>query len=180
MKKIIERFATITLIIVMLINVFILIRIRLVMNTDSILREDKTSYIFPDGFTPAKMKITWDESLSAPSGWVVRYASKGCRYCALDAEWERLIPQLEHLDFRTILLLPTETDQFDEDQMIPERAKQMAFVRMDWIKQFRFTGTPTTVIFDNNGRVLWRHYGMLKEADYKSAEKAIVKHTRAY
>jgi hypothetical protein len=178
MKKIIERFAAAALVIVILINIVILTNIWRIMNTDSIVRENKVSYILPDGFTPAKTKISWDESPLIPSGWVVRYTSKGCRYCTLDSEWERLVSQLERFNYRTILLLPTEVDQFDDDQILPESAKQMAFVKMDWIKQFRFTGTPTTVIFDNNGRVLWQHFGMLKEADYESAGKAIVKHTK--
>lgn len=177
-EKIINGFVTATLIIVMLMNVLILTRIRVIMNADSILRENRASYILPDGFTPEKNKISWDESLSMPSGWVVRYSSKGCKFCLLDFEWERLVPQLERLNYRTILLLPTEADQFDEGQMISGNAKQMVFVRMDWIKQFRFTGTPTTVIFDNNGRVLWKHFGIMKEADYKSAGRAITRHTK--
>jgi thioredoxin-related protein len=54
----------------------------------------------------------------------------------------------------------------------------MAFVKMDWIKQFRFTGTPIIVIFDNNGRVLWHRGGILNEDDYKSAERTIVKNAK--
>jgi thioredoxin-related protein len=49
---------------------------------------------------------------------------------------------------------------------------------MDWIKQFRFVATPTIVVFDNNGRVLWHRIGMLKEADYESVEKVVVKNAK--
>jgi len=43
-KILIGRVVTITLVIVMLLNVFILARIRMIMNADSILRESKASY----------------------------------------------------------------------------------------------------------------------------------------
>jgi thioredoxin-related protein len=147
------------------------------MNANAILRGSKVSHVLPDGLKPQKTKIAWDESLSEPSGWVVRYTSRGCIYCNLDFEWERLTPLLEHLNYRTILLLPRETDQYDEDWIIPETAQQMAFVRMDWIKQFRFSATPTLVIYDKNGRVLWHRIGMLNEDDYQSAEKAVLRNT---
>ena len=159
-------------------NAFMLIRIWLPTRADSFYREKKNEYVLPDGFTPANTKISWDETLPTSSGWVVRYASRGCIYCKLDFEWERLVPQLEHLNYRTILLLPKEADQFNESGIIPATAQQMAFTDIDFIKQFRFTGTPTLVIFDNNGRLLWHKEGMLNEADYKSAEKAVVKNAK--
>jgi len=149
------------------------------MTDDSILRENKASYILPDGFTPEINKITWDESISMPSGWVVRYTRKGCHFCALDTEWSRLVSHLDRNNYRTILLLPTDADQYDEDQMFSGNVKQLAFVKMEWVRQFRFTGTPTTIIFDNNGRVLWRQFGMLTEDDYKSAEKAVERHKKS-
>jgi len=176
--KIIDKSTTILLIIIITVNVFMLIRIWSPMDTNAVLREKKTSYILPDGFTPGKTKVSWNDSLLASSGWVVRYASKGCIYCVQDTEWERLVPQLERLNYRTILLLPREADQFDEDQIISQAVRQMAFVKMDWIKQFRFSGTPTIVVFDNNGRVLWHRTGMLQEADYESAEKVIIKNVK--
>ena len=92
----------------------------------------------------------------------------------MDFEWELLVHQLGPLNYRTILLLPKETDQFDDDQIIPKTAQQMAFVKMDWLKQFRFPGTPMLVVFDNNGRVLWHRSGMLNDADYKSAKNVVL------
>jgi len=172
------RFITIALVVIMASNAFILVRIRLLINTNAILRYKKISYIVPDGLTPATTKLLWDESLPAPSGWVVRYASNGCFYCKLDFEWERLAPQLELLNYRTILLLPKEENQFDENQIIPKTAQQIAFIKMDWIKQFRFTGTPTVVIFDTNGRMLWHHNGIMSNADYESAKKAITNNAK--
>jgi len=175
--NLIKRLAVTVLIIVMAINGFMLIRIWSFMSDNAILRENKVSYVLPDGLTPQNKKVAWDESLSMPSGWVVRYTSMGCIYCYLDFEWERLAPVLERLDYRIILLLPRETDHYHDEQIIPESAQQMAFVRMDWIKQFRFSGTPTLVIYDNNGRVLWQRSGMLNEDDYQSAEKAVLRNT---
>jgi hypothetical protein len=178
----IDKLATVVLIIIMAVNAFMLIRTWSLMNTNIntnvVLRENKATYILPDGFAPGKTKVSWDESLPTPSGWVVRYASSGCIYCVQDSEWDRLVSQLGHLNYRTILLLPRERDQFDEDQIISQTMQQMAFVKMDWIKQFRFTGTPTVVIFDNNGHVLWHRIGMLNEADYESAEKVITRNVR--
>lgn len=177
-KNLIGKLITVVLIIIMGINAFMLIRLRMVLNTDAVLRENKASYTFPDGFTPEGLKISQDESSVPASGWVVRYASKGCVYCMLDFEWEWLVPQLEQRNYRSIVLLPKEEDRFDEDRIVPRTAQQMAFVKMDWLKQFRFTGTPTVIIFDNKGHVLWSHYGILKEADYKSAEKTIAENVK--
>jgi thioredoxin-related protein len=172
-KRLIEKIAFALLIVAMAVNAFMLIRIWLFMRHDGILRENKISYILPDGFTPTRAKISWNEALPTSSGWVVRYASTGCIYCRLDFEWERLVPLLERLGYRTTILLPKETDEFEDDKIISENAQQMAFVKMDWIKQFRFTGTPTVIVFDNNGRVLWHHNGMMKNVDYESARSAI-------
>ena len=178
MKNLVGKLTTVVLLIVMTANACILIHILLLMRTDAVLRENKSSYILPDGLTPEKAKIKWDDSSQTPSGWVVRYTSKGCIYCALDFEWERLVPQLERLNYRTLLLLPKEADQFDEDQIFPESAQQIVFVKMGWIKQFRFTGTPTVVIFDNNGHILWHHRGIMNNNDYNAAEKAIIKNIK--
>ena len=172
-ENLIGKLATSVLILVIAVNVFILFRIWQMMPMDSFYREKKTEYILPDGFTPEKTKVLQDESSSALSGWVVRYASRGCIFCNLDYEWERLVPVLERNNYRTILLLPNETDQFAESRVLPESAEQMAYVKMDWIKQFRFTGTPTLVIFNNKGRVLWHRTGMLQDVDYESIVKTI-------
>jgi len=177
-EKIIGKITTAVLVIVIMCNAFMMVRIWLTMRADSFYREKKAEYVLPDGFTPQKIKIAWDESLSPPSGWVVRYAGRGCIYCKLDFEWERLATRLEQLNYRTILLLPNDADKFDEDGIIPWNAQQMAYVSMDWVKQFRFSGTPTVVIFNDSGRVLWHGKGMLSEADYISAEKAVVKNAK--
>jgi len=176
--KIVRNISSIVLVTFMVFNAFILIRIWQLISTDSLCREKKAEFILPDGFQPTKTKVSWDETLSAPSGWVVRYASSGCIYCKLDYEWEKLLPFLKSHNYRTLLLLPKIGDQFEEDQIQSENVRQMAYVKMDWIKQFRFTGTPTVVIFDSNGRVLWQHRGILKDADYKSAQKIVLRNKK--
>jgi len=176
MKKVlINKLLSAALLIIMTANIFMLIQIRILMNTTAILREIKESYILPDGFTPSGTKITWNESSTPPSGWVVRYASNGCIYCKLDHEWERLAYQLEQENFRIITLLPNEMNQFDDAQIIPKTARQMVFIKMDWAKQFRFIGTPSVIIFDNNGHVLWHRTGMLNDVDYVSAKKVVLR-----
>jgi len=173
--KIIEKLTTTILVIVMTVNTFMVIRIWVLVNTDEkVMQEKKSSYILPEGYTPKKTIITWNDSSSSPSGWVVRYANQGCMYCKLDFEWERLASELDRHNYRTILVLPLNENQYDEDNVIPKTAKQMAFVKTEWIKQFSFRGTPTVVIFDNNGRMIWHRNGMLTEIDYNSAIKAIV------
>jgi len=171
-EKSIEIVITIVLIVIMAINVFFLICINLPMNADAILQESKATYMLPDGFSPENTKLSLNES-SSPAGWVVRYASNGCIYCKLDFYWEHYASKLESLNYRIILLLPKEEDKFDDDRIISKTLQQLAFIKPEWIKQFRFTGTPTVVIFDNNGRVLWRHAGLLKEVDYNSLKMAI-------
>ena len=169
----IGKLKLVVLLILVAINAMMLIRMWSILNTNTILLEKKSSYILPDGFTPERTKITWDESLPPPSGWVVRYASSGCIFCKLDYEWEYLTSLLERLNYRTIILLPSPESQFEYASIIPKNAQQMAFVKMDWKKQFRFTGTPMLIIFDSNGRVLWHRAGMLNESDYWAAKKVI-------
>jgi len=177
-RKLFEMIIIIMLLFVITINIFMLVQIWLLMNTNALISESKTTYILPDGFTPEKTKILWNEALPSPSGWVVRYASKNCIYCKMDFEWERLVPKFEQYNYRTIVLLPDERSQFDEEMIFSENVQQMIYARMDWIKQFRFIGTPTVLIFDNKGHMLWYKSGILKNADYESAEKAILKNTK--
>jgi len=172
-RNIIEKTTVAVLIIIISFNAFMLIRIWLLNRDDPLYREKKTEYILPEGFSPEKMKISWDEIFASHSGWVVRYANQGCIYCKLDFEWEHLANYLEKLNYRTIIILPGKTNKFDEDQIVPETAQQMAFVKMDWIKQFRLTGTPEIIIFDNNGRVLWHYEGIMKERNAKSMKKLL-------
>ena len=169
---------TAILVILMVINVFLLIRTKILMKDNAVLRENKETYILPDGYTPAAIKAAWDSSSPSPSGWVVRYASNECIYCKLDFEWERLASTIERINYRTTIILPDESYQFNDDAVIPVNAQQIAFVNIEWIRQFRFTKTPVIIVFDNNGRVLWHHVGMLNEDDYKSAEKVIVKNSK--
>jgi hypothetical protein len=169
-----ERLTLMILIIIMATNVFILIRIQMLTNVDTVLREKKVSYVLPyDSYAVEKKKISWDQSASAPMGWVVRYARSGCMYCMLDFEWERLLAMLEHYNYHTIIALPRESGRIANASAISEHVPQMAFVKMDWIKQFRFTATPSVIIFNNEGRILWSHVGMMSDTDYKSAKKAI-------
>ena len=161
------------LVIIMTINAVMLIRVWILANTNAILRDTKATYILPDGYSPDKIKISWNESVPVPSGWAIRYAGSGCIFCKLDYEWEHLAAHLERLNYRTIILLPNVASKYDEVSIIPKNAKQMAFVKMDWLKQFRFIGTPTLIIFNNRGRVIWHRNGMLSEADYIAAKKAI-------
>jgi len=114
-SNLIGKLITAILAIIMTFNIFMLIRIWFLIPPDSFYREKKVEYILPEGFTPEKIKISWNESLPKPSGWVVRYTSSGCIYCEQDVEWERLIPQLERLNYRIILLLPKSSDQLDKE-----------------------------------------------------------------
>ena len=172
-EKITEKIIIAIVVIAMSVNAFMLIHTWMLMNTNATLRENKASYILPDGFTPEKTKVTSNAPL--PSGWAVRYASSGCIYCKLDFEWENLASQLERRNYRIITILPNASSQFDKDQIIPKNAWQMAYVKMDWIKQFRFLGTPTVIIFDSKGHVLWQCTGMMSSSDYEAAAKAIIK-----
>jgi len=179
-ENLIEKFLAAVLVTVMAFNAFMLIGIWKTINTDAVFQEKKAIYALPNGFTAAGTNVVLNKSLPLPSGWVVRYVSKDCIYCELDFEWERLALHLEKHNYRTILLLAKEAGQFEKDQIVPETAQQLVFIRMDWIKQFRLTETPTVIIFNNDGRVLWSHRGMLEHADYKSAEKVIARNVKHY
>ena len=177
-ENIIGKLVYIVLVALMAFNAFMLVSIWQLIRTDSLYRKKKVEYILPDGYTPTKTKILWEETLPVTSGWVVRYASSSCMYCKLDYEWEYLFHLLKSSNYRTLLLLPRSDDQFEEDQIQSEGIRQLAYVKMDWIKQFRFTKTPTVVIFDSSGRVLWQHRGMLKDADYESAKKVVIRNIK--
>jgi len=92
----------------------------------------------------------------------------------LDFEWERLVSLLDRIKYRTIILLPKEIGQFEIDRMTSKTIQQFAFVKMDWIKQFRLLGTFTVIIFDNARHILWRRSVILKEEDYISVKKVLI------
>ena len=176
--KIIRNFIAIILVVFMVVNAFILLQIYLVTETESLLKEKKLSYVFPDGLTPLKTKAIWSDSTSDLTGLAVRYVSSGCIYCRLDFDWQSLNNILEQLNYRTILLLPSSSERFDDDHIFPNNTQQFAFVKMDWVKQFRFTETPTTLIFNNNGQVIWHNNGMLNNDDYQLAKDAVIKNAQ--
>ena len=123
-----------------------------------------------DGFEANWKRL---EPLSSHSGWAVRYAAKTCAFCAEDTQWERLSAQLIKSGFKVTVLLPSADEAYPAQSLVPAGAPQIAFVSMDWMKQFRITITPSLLLFDRSGRLIWQQQGVLSPTNVEQALEVI-------
>jgi hypothetical protein len=103
----------------------------------------------------------------------MRYASNTCPFCAQDSEWSRLAAQLTQLGMPVVVVLPEPDKAYAADRIVPTAARQAAFVPMEWAKQLRMTLTPTVILFDATGSLMWYRLGVLSGADVESAVRAV-------
>ena len=125
-----------------------------------------------DGYSAAGAKITFD---SAPTrGWAVRYASQACPHCRADEQqWNELKSQLLEKGYRIYVIPPSAQDAYPNDASSISGATQLPYVNVEWIKQYRLTGTPTTLLFSGSGKMFWSHLGEISKSDRVSALIAV-------
>jgi hypothetical protein len=70
-------------------------------------------------------------------------------------------------------LLSGANEGFDPAGLIPATAPQVAFVSMEWVRQFRLTATPTVMLFNRAGALVWTQQGMLRPDSIDGAIRAM-------
>jgi len=104
---------------------------------------------------------------------VVRYASSRCHFCREDVYWSKLALELERRSVPIIIVLPGSSAEFPPGDLMPSTAQQAAFVSVEWTRRFRLTFTPTLLVFDSHGQLVWWHEGTLAAADVTSVLSAV-------
>jgi hypothetical protein len=104
---------------------------------------------------------------------VVRYAAQSCGYCARDIEWPQLAGQMRQRGVRVVVLLPRASERFSQDALVPSDAPQIAFISMEWMTQFRLTMTPTVMLYDTAGDLIWAQEGVLPPDSVARAVRAL-------
>jgi hypothetical protein len=117
------------------------------------------------------------KEVSVPSvserGWVVRYTTPRCEYCRADeGQWSILKSLLIKKGFQIYEIPPDSINSYSAGAPEMANETQISFVDVGWIKRYRFVGTPTTLLFDGDGKMIWSHMGTMDKNDRKSAIKA--------
>jgi hypothetical protein len=76
------------------------------------------------------------------------------------------------------VLLPRAAEGFDRAALVPAVAPQVAFVSMEWMKRFRLTVTPTAMLFNRAGTLVWAQHGMLRPDSIASALRVLEEDAR--
>lgn len=125
----------------------------------------------PGGYSASGNKVS--VSTAREKGWAVRYASSKCEYCRADeARWSNLKLQLLNKGYRIVEIPPDLSESFSDGAPELTGETQIPFVDVDWMKRYRLTMTPTTLLFNGHGKVIWTQDGVMSEADQKSAAQA--------
>ena len=108
----------------------------------------------------------------AGQGWAVRYTTPACPASHADEkQWGSLKAQLLSRGYR-IYTIPPNTD-------LPAHARpstdetQLMFVDVGWMRRYRLPGTPTLLLFNGRGQLIWTHAGTISHDDAKSALSAV-------
>jgi hypothetical protein len=130
---------------------------------------DSAAGIRPRGYSDAGIEVA--ASSMSDKGWAVRYTSPGCKFCRADEpKWSALKSELVASGYQVYDLLPSSSKRptvGHNDEM------PIAFIDVGWMKQYRLTGTPTTLIFNRHGKIIWAHAGTMSDEDQKSALRTL-------
>ena len=109
---------------------------------------------------------------------LIRYASRTCGYCARDTVWPRLAEAMRLKGVSVAVLLPRAAEGFDPAALVPAQVPQVAFVSMEWMKRYRLTVTPTAMLFNRAGKLVWAQHGMLRPDSIASALRVLQEDAR--
>lgn len=126
----------------------------------------------PAGFTPNGRFIPGGKPLAC---WAARFEIDHCEFCQADdkGEWGRLAGVLAKLSCPVFVLPPGRSAELPERDLVPRDATQELYISMDFVKQFRLTIAPTTLIFGPRGELLWSKQGELGAGDYAAAVRSV-------
>lgn len=128
----------------------------------------------PDGYTSKAVRV--DLKTAGKSGWLVRYAAKGCEFCQRDEpSWMHFSERFRQLGYDVITVVPNAQQEYANGAEALTGSAQEAYVNMDWIKRFRLTGTPTLLVFSVDRGLIWVHVGTLEPDDLESAVRIATK-----
>ena len=96
--------------------------------------------------------------------FAIRYLSDKCGFCDADTEGRRLEQELQRAGVSVAVLLPRVGDQLAAEK-VPQGTPQLSFVSTEWIKRLRLTVTPTFLIVDAHGELIWHNEGTLSALD---------------
>ena len=126
----------------------------------------------PEGYALSSGRI--ELSSNSQTGWAVRYASRFCKFCQKDEpKWQSLKSRLASNKYSIFTIPVTAGESYSEDANALSGTVQISYVDVGWIKQYRLSATPTTLIFNKNGQIIWTHAGTMTDDDEKSALHAI-------
>lgn len=126
----------------------------------------------PAGYTFSGERVTADSGVE--TGWAIRYAAQFCRYCREDeAKWQSVKRTLASRRYSIVTIPVTAGDSYPEGANALSGSVQISYVDVEWIKQYRLSATPTTLIFNKSGQMIWRHAGVMSDDDEESALQAI-------
>lgn len=105
---------------------------------------------------------------------IIRYVSRGCIYCADSKQaWDSLAGTLGRLGCLPVGVVPRAALSLAPSVFGVAGESQLAWLTMDWVEGWRPTETPTTLVVDGAGRVLWSRVGELRPDDAAAAAAAV-------
>lgn len=105
--------------------------------------------------------------------WAVRFEASSCAYCSEDDNhgWRQLAGVLEARHCKVFFLPPGPSRALLPSRILPPGAAQELFVNMAFLKHFRLTYTPSTLVFGPGDALLWSQQSAIRRG-----EVAIVAH----
>jgi hypothetical protein len=105
----------------------------------------------------------------SPACIVLRYASTSCSYCKQDrAFFNLLFRQLRQVGCTAVVLAPTR----EELEAPSDGEHRLEFTTAATARALPLTATPTTLLFDWAGRVIWLKQGAMDRDDVGRAIRA--------
>jgi len=153
--------------------VYVTVARHLIPSTGAFIRGETISEVGspPSGYSDEGEKIP---APKAGHGWAVRYTTPECEFSRADrTPWSSLEGQLVARGYWIYEIAPR-TGNLKVLRTSKETGKtHIAFVDVGWMKRYRLTATPTTVIFNERGKIVWTHVGTMGQDDQKSAVRAL-------
>ena len=125
-----------------------------------------------DGYSATGERVVFPSG--SVRGVAIRYAWPGCPYCRADEQrWNTLKSQLVAKGYRIYVIPPAADDAYPIGSPEIADSTQITYVNVGWIKKYRLSATPTTLLLNCRTKIIWTHAGAMTEADQKSALQAV-------
>jgi hypothetical protein len=126
----------------------------------------------PTGSTREGQRIARSDLASARCHFI-RYVAKTCFFSRSSRRaFDRLEQRAIALGCRNTVVAP-ELDAFDDGAGCRAAHVHLAFPDMEFATKLELSATPTFVVLDASGRVLWRKVGVASERDMFDGERAM-------